>query len=125
MRTLSIADAHRWNNRYIEEKEFWWNIPPKQFLINNVSLLPSSGQILDAASGVSTSGSFLAQKGFTVYSLDISFEGLKMAQEKFRKSGSKFLGAVVDLSTFQLPESYFDVILNFCFLDTRRKRLKR
>jgi SAM-dependent methyltransferase len=114
---LSLADAHRWNIRYADEKHFWRKIPPKQLLLDYEYLLPSSGRVLDAAAGVGAPGKFLANKGFTVFSFDISIEGLKMAQEEYRASGAKFLGAVVDLSTIQFSERFFDVIINFCFLD--------
>jgi SAM-dependent methyltransferase len=80
-------------------------------------LLPSSGRVLDAASGVGATGRYLAEKGFDVISLDISITGMRIAQEKYQEAGLPFHGAVIDLSDPWLPENHFNVILNFCFLE--------
>ncbi len=114
---MSLSDAFRWNTRYSNEKYVWENYPPKQLLLDYESLLPSGGLVLDAASGLGATGRYLSRKGFQVISLDISINGLRMAQEKYQDIGLPFHGAVFDLSTPWLPEDHFCVILNFCFLE--------
>lgn len=126
---MSLADAHRWNARYVQEKHNWQNRSTKQLLLDHEALLPSSGRVLDAASGVGICGKYLAKKGFSVFSLDISIEGLKLAQQSYQEEGLEFMGVVMDLSIASLPEDFFDVILNFCFLeretfDSYRKAIK-
>lgn len=114
---MGIADAHRWNIRYIQERETWLNYPPKQLVLDFEGLLPARGRVMDSASGVGATGHYLAQKGLTVVSLDISVVALKIAKQKYLETNTEFIGAVVDLADAWLPPNYFDVILNFCFLE--------
>ena len=114
---MSLAAAQLWNTRYSQEKQVWLARPPKQLLLDYEALLSASGRVLDAAAGVGASGKYLAKKRLTVFSLDISIEGLKLAQRDYQNEDVEFIGAVMDLSIANLPQNYFDVILNFCFLE--------
>jgi cyclopropane fatty-acyl-phospholipid synthase-like methyltransferase len=86
-------------------------------LLEHAHLLPKGGLALDAASGVSANGLFLARIGLQVIALDISGIALRMAVERARQEKLPFEAAVMDLSDPWLPPAYFDVIVNFRFLE--------
>jgi len=110
-------DAVRWNTRYDRERASWLARPPKELLTQHADLLPETGLALDAASGVSANGLFLARRGFHVIALDISEYALRLAVNRAREQGLCLDAAVYDLSVPWLPPGRFDVILNFHFLD--------
>jgi cyclopropane fatty-acyl-phospholipid synthase-like methyltransferase len=110
-------DARRWDNRYSVEEEAWLERKPRQLLIDHAQLLPNEGAALDAASGVSANGLFLARRGLKVIALDISEIALRMAVERARAEGLSLDAAVMDLSHPWLPPDYFDIIANFRFLE--------
>lgn len=110
-------DAVRWNARYDLERESWLARPPKELLTTHADLLPKSGLALDAASGVSANGLFLARRGLRVIALDISEYALHLAVGRAREHGLCLDAAVYDLSMPWLPPGRFDVILNFHFLE--------
>lgn len=70
---MSRGGAQRWNARYARDGEAWLRHPPKQLLLDYIHLLPPQGRVLDAASGVGSNSEFLAQKGFQVVLMDISW----------------------------------------------------
>ena len=110
-------DALRWDNRYKEEVLDWLQRKPRQLLLDHAGLLPGAGLALDAAAGVSNNGRFLARRGLRVIALDISEVALRAAMQRARREGFTLAAAVLDLSTPWLPDNYFDVILNFRFLE--------
>ena len=109
--------AARWDERYQQESDFWLEREPRELLTSYADLLPSQGRALDAASGVGINSLFLAQKGLTVYALDISEYALKLAMGRARELGMPVEAAVVDLSFPWLPDGHFDLIINFHFLE--------
>lgn len=109
--------ARRWDERYTAEREAWLERKPRQLLLEYAHLLPKGGLALDAASGVSANGLFLARIGLQVIALDISGIALRMAVERARQEKLPFEAAVMDLSDPWLPPAYFDVIVNFRFLE--------
>lgn len=126
---MSNPAAARWDERYRRETEFWLERQPRQLLIDFTHLLPNEGRALDAASGVANNGLYLAQRGLEVFTLDISEYALKLAKQRARSAKVALNAAVVDLSLPWLPEKYFDVIVNFHFLEREtfsvyRKTLK-
>jgi tellurite methyltransferase len=110
-------DAGRWDERYTAERDAWLERQPRQLLLDFADLLPGKGRALDAASGVSANGHFLARRGLTVIALDISEVALHMAVERARVEKLPLEAAVMDLSRPWLPPGYFDVIVNFRFLE--------
>jgi SAM-dependent methyltransferase len=101
----------------MQECESWLARPPKDLLTKHVDLLPEAGLALDAASGVSANGLFLARRGLHVIALDISEYALRLAVERAREQELWLAAAVYDLSAPWLPPCRFDVILNFHFLE--------
>jgi hypothetical protein len=114
---MNNPDALRWNDRYIIEGEEWLSHSPKRLLMDYIDIIPTSGIALDAAGGVVTNGLELARKGLHVVSLDISWMALHLAKQRFKAQGLYLDAAVYDLAHPWLPLNYFDVILNFHFLE--------
>ncbi len=110
-------DARRWDERYAQEKDRWLDHDPRQLLVEYAHLLPKHGLALDAASGVGVNSLFLARRGLHVIALDISEIALRLAIRQARAEGLSLSAAVYDLSSPWLPTSFFDVILNFHFLE--------
>jgi 2-polyprenyl-3-methyl-5-hydroxy-6-metoxy-1,4-benzoquinol methylase len=114
---MSPSEAENWDERYQRERDFWFERQPRQLLKSFAYLLPSEGRALDAASGMAINGLFLAQHGFKVFALDISEYALNLAVQRARSEDTIIEAAVYDLSNPWLPPAYFDVILNFHFLE--------
>lgn len=115
MTAVTHPDAQKWNKKFKEEGDAWLRNSPNPFLLSIASYLPTSGLALDVAAGVGTNGLYLAERGMHVIALDISEVGLKLARE--RAQGLQLETAVIDLASIWLPADYFDVILNFRFLE--------
>jgi tellurite methyltransferase len=114
---MSPSKAEHWDERYQRERDFWLERQPRQLLKSFANLLPSEGRALDAASGMAINGLFLAQYGLKVFALDISEYALNLAMQRARSEDTILEAAVYDLSNPWLPAGYFDVILNFHFLE--------
>jgi tellurite methyltransferase len=114
---MPYPEAERWNARYQRESDFWLEQEPRQLLTSYAHLLPSEGRALDAACGVAINALFLAQHGLRAFALDISAYALCLAKQHARDLSLDLEAAVIDLSNPWLPAKYFDVILNFHFLE--------
>lgn len=110
-------DAKRWNKRYLSECDFWSELNPSQLLIDHTHLMPSHGVALDAACGLGRNGLYLATQGLSVICLDISEIALSHLMQRLKEMGLPPSVAVYDFSNLWLPSHYFDVIINFRFLD--------
>ena len=110
-------EAERWNARYQRESCFWLEQEPRQLLTSYTHLLPAGGRALDAACGVAINALYLAQHGLRTFALDISEYALRLAKQRARNLRLELSAAVIDLSNPWLPAEYFDVILNFHFLE--------
>lgn len=113
---MSTKPKH-WDELYATNKEKWLADHPRQILIDAADLLPECGIALDAACGVGNCSVFLAQRGFKVISIDISLVALKILKERAMGMKLSIFPAAYDLSRPWLPSHYFDVILNFHFLE--------
>ena len=130
-------DALRWDERYSRETERFALRSPRHLLTSHLELLPPNALILDAACGTTSTGRYLAARGWRVIALDVSHAALGLARHKASVERSRSVGkdaspisfAVMDLIDPWLPESFFDVILNFYYLSrpiipTYRQALK-
>jgi tellurite methyltransferase len=120
-----IEDADRWNARYREDKRYSFE-RPRDFLVENSGLLPSSGLALDAAMGLGNNAGFLLERGLSVVGVDISAVGVREARQKH----PAIMAVIGDLCDFYIPPDTFDVILNFFYLQrdlfaVYKKALKR
>ncbi|MFU8771008.1 MAG: class I SAM-dependent methyltransferase [Anaerolineales bacterium] len=114
---MAHPDANRWNERYSTEVDFWTELQPSQLLKKYSHLLPIRGVALDAACGMGRNGLYLAKRGLRVISLDISETALSRLVQRFEKEGFEPAAAIYDLSNPWFPDEYFDIIINFRFLD--------
>ncbi|MBE9473402.1 MAG: class I SAM-dependent methyltransferase [Chloroflexi bacterium] len=110
-------EAQRWDARYRCESDFWLELEPRQLLTSYAHFLSAEGRALDAACGVGINACFLAQHGLRTFALDISEYALRLAKQRARNLNLALEAVVTDLSNPWLPAKYFDVILNFHFLE--------
>ncbi|MDR3574933.1 MAG: methyltransferase domain-containing protein [Anaerolineaceae bacterium] len=108
---MPTEDAIRWNSRYKEAPKKWHS-SPRSFLVENINLFPTTGRALDIAMGPGSNAGELLRHGLDVYGVDISSEAVYSAKESYPN-----LKAVIgDMTRFYIPDHYFDVILNFYYL---------
>ncbi len=108
--------ARRWNERYADGDK-WAVKEPKKLLLDHCDLLPRKGIALDVACGTGVNGILLARMGYTVISIDISSKGLALARAAYDRESLPFIAIIADMSDLWLPPLFFDVILNFSFLE--------
>ena len=113
---MSHPDALRWDDRYSHEADRYSLRGPRHLVTSHLDLLPRGGLILDAACGTTSTGRYLAARGWRVIALDVSIAALRLARIKVRNEAFPVSFAVMDLSDPWLPDAYFDVILNFYYL---------
>ena len=127
---MSHPDASFWDDRYKNDIKWQGYRPPRQLVISHLNLFPRNGLILDVASGTTSTGIHLAERGWQVIALDVSNAALRLAQSRVQEEALPVSFAVMDLMDDPwLPSDHFDVILNFYFLSrplikTYRKSLK-
>ena len=126
---MPYPDALRWDSRYSDEADWYSLRSPRHLVTSHLNLLPPNGLILDVAGGTTSTGRYLAARGWRVVVLDVSLVALQLARQISIKESLPISFAVLDLMNPWLPASHFDVILNFYFLsrplwDTYRKALK-
>lgn len=114
---MTHPDAKRWNARYAADAEVWLERQPRQLLLDYTHRLPKHGIALDSAAGVGNNGAFLARHGLNVIALDISLIGLQLARKRALAESLHLFAAVCDLAHLWLPADYFDLIINFHFLE--------
>jgi SAM-dependent methyltransferase len=111
------ADQKRWDKRF-RGKEFAFGKEANPFLRRHIRLLPK-GKALDIAAGEGRNAVFLAQHGFDVDAVDISERGLRKARKLAKEMGGKIHTVLVDINTYQIGKSQYDLIANFYFLNRR------
>lgn len=104
-------DLLRWDERYQQARYNTFD-QPRQFLIDHSELLPKAGIALDAAMGLGGNAGYLIDRGLSVIGIDISAVAVKRAKNQF----PHIMAVQADLNHFFLPKAYFDVILNFFYL---------
>jgi len=109
---MSHQDASRWDARYLGEARFASYAEARSFLVENASLLPSSGLALDVAMGLGGNAAFLLERGLEVIGVDISWVALRQAKRRL----PRLQAVLADLNHFHLPPGAFGLILNFYYL---------
>jgi tellurite methyltransferase len=109
-------DSIKWNALYNSDPKRSEPQTAHALLKSHIDLLPAHGLALDIACGTSSTGRYLASRKWRVIGLDVAVNALRMAQGQARKDALSISFAVLDLSDPWLPESTFDVILDFYFL---------
>ncbi len=77
---MQHPDALRWNERYLGETERWALRNPRPLVTSHLDLLPRDGLILDAACGTTSTGRYLAARGWRVIAVDVSLTALQLAR---------------------------------------------
>lgn len=108
---MPAEDALRWDARYREEERESFE-RPRPFLIDHADLLPKEGNALDIAMGLGGNAGFLLNKGLAVIGVDISRVAVRRAKSRY----PGLSGIIADANRFFFPDHYFDVILNFYYL---------
>ena len=116
---MSHFDREKWDQRYADSKDRLHH--SAHALLKQVAPPAHPGcRALELACGLGHSAIWLAEQGYTVDAIDISFEALHRAHaEVLRRdlSGVTFIAA--DLDHFPLPCYAYDVVCGFRFLDRR------
>jgi SAM-dependent methyltransferase len=112
-------DANDWNERYAEH-DLVWGAAPNRWVEQETRDLPP-GRAIDLASGEGRNAIWLAGRGWRVQGVDFSEAGLaraaQLAEEAGRQRGAPLdvTWAVADVTTLELPEDGFDLVL-VCYL---------
>ncbi len=112
---MSEETARFWDERYRREEA----VPeqgPAGFLIENVSLLPPSGRVLDVAMGSGRNALYLASLGYEITGVDISPVAVARCRTAAEARGLHIEAVCADLETSALPDGPFDIVLNFYYL---------
>ena len=108
---MTQKDRHKWNTRYRKNT----TIPRVRPIIERFYHLAKKGKVLDLAAGLGANSLFLAKKGFTVFTIDISDIALLPLSHRH----SNLFPICIDLDTWDIPSNFFDLILNIRFLKRR------
>lgn len=108
---MNRQESEKWDDRYRSSRH---NLKkPREFLKENLNLLPDHGWALDVAMGEGHNANLLQQKGMNVLGVDFS----RVALENAKMNYPKINAVMADLPQISLRASSLDVILNFWFLD--------
>ncbi len=109
-------DREKWNRRYSGKTI---DLPePDPFLIAHQEYL-GSGRALDLACGTGGNAIFLANHGYRVDAVDISWHALSQLQAIVRSRGLHVRCILTDLDYFPLPAARYDLVVVFYFYDPR------
>lgn len=112
-------DQSKWNTKYSTAGEVIPQ-PPALFLSHCadmvLDMLPKQPSVLDLAAGEGRNALFLSSRGCIVDAVDISLEGLQRAKIRAEAQNLSLRPINADLDHFPMPESQYDLILNFFFL---------
>ena len=108
---MSIDDRIRWDQRYRYPKREPSN-HARQLLMDHFDLLPREGIVLEVAMGIGQNAKPLLEHGLKVIGVDISL----VAVQKAKQTYPNLMATVADLNHLYFPSNYFDVVLNFYYL---------
>lgn len=115
MEYFSSSPRRRWDERYAtfapEERQ-----EPTPFVTACLPHLPQYGWALDVAAGAGRHSLALARHGLHVDAVDISCQGLRLAQQRAREAGLPIHFIVADLERPWLPRRKYDALLVSFFL---------
>ena len=110
------ADREKWNQRYAGTAS---ELPePDPFLVAHQECL-GTGRALDLACGTGGNAIFLAEHGYRVDAVDISWNALSQLQAQTRTRALPVRCIVADLDDFPLPTARYDLVIVFYFYDPR------
>jgi tellurite methyltransferase len=106
------TDREKWDLRYSKETRAF--PAPDEFLDSHASIL-TSGRALDLACGRGGNAIFLAERGYSVDAVDISFEALHPLQIEAARRGLDIRCLVADLDYYSPTENSYDLVIVFYF----------
>jgi len=109
-------DIDRWNAKY-GARERSRLLEPDPLLLEYRHLLGNHGLCIDVAGGTGDNGLYLERLGYHSIIVDGSEPGLRLCRYKALENGLEPMLVVADLDRFVLPESTFDVVLVFRYLN--------
>ncbi|MFN8454027.1 MAG: methyltransferase domain-containing protein [Anaerolineae bacterium] len=109
------SPRRRWDERYanFSSKD---RRQPTAFVRAYLPQLPQQGHALDVAAGAGRHSLALARHGLRVDAIDISAQGLSLAQQRAQEAGAAIHFIVADVERPWLPHRAYDVILVSYFL---------
>jgi tellurite methyltransferase len=113
---MALGDRARWDEKHAAEHA---TQKPSSFLkeIFEAGSWPlPQGQALDIATGTGRNAIFLTERGFQVVGIDISPVGLEMARRTAQEKSLAIDWQEADLERIELPKGYYDLVLNFNYL---------
>lgn len=121
---MSSSDRERWNNKYLQ-REPLTSTTPDEWLVEAVDTIEATAdseqrRAVDIACGTGQNAVWLAQRGWQVDGVDISPEGLRLAQEAAVASGCDVNWIAADLDDWVPDAGVYDLVLVFRFLDRAR-----
>jgi SAM-dependent methyltransferase len=115
---MAADDRERWNQRWRARANAVHD-EPSPWLVSLAPLLPQRGRALDVAGGAGRHAVWLARRGLDVTLVDISDEGLALAESAARAAAVPLttVRADLDLDPDALPPGPWDLIICFLYLD--------
>jgi SAM-dependent methyltransferase len=120
---LSNADPQFWDQRY-EKKDFAYGQEPNVFLKERAPLASAMAQALSLADGEGRNGTYLAQLGYKVTSIDFSPAAKIKALSLAKQKSVDLDYHLMDLNQYHLQTNQWDLIASIFYqpLSTVRKR---
>lgn len=109
-------DIDRWNAKYADRPPSG-SIEPDPLLVEHRRLLAAGGLCIDLAGGTGNNGLYAAQLGYRCIIVDGSEAGLRLCRQKAEANGLEPILVAADLDRLSLPESTFDLVLMFHYLN--------
>jgi len=109
-----VVTEKTWDERHDQDCDS--SKDPAQFLKENVYRLPR-GKALDVAMGTGRNAIFLAAHGYEVDGIDFSEVAVDKVRSFAQKESLSIHATQADLSSYQIAEETYEVILNFYFLE--------
>jgi len=104
-----LSEYERWEGRY-GVPEYLFGTKPNYFLASCKPLLPAAGKALAVADGEGRNGTWLAEQGLDVLSIDFSPAAQQKALALAKKRGVTIAFERADVHAWRYPEAAFDVV---------------
>ncbi len=105
----------RWDTRYADTD--YAELQPSRALLENSHLIPQHGSALDLACGMGANALYLAQRGLTTTTWDLSPVAIAALNNRAITEGLALNAEVRDLSIEPIPADAFDLICVTNFLE--------
>lgn len=110
-----MQDKTKWDDRYTSDSAFK---DAAALLRENAHLL-KGGKALDVAMGTGSNAVLLAKHGFEVEGVDISSVAVNSVRQHAEKNRLAITAIEADLTSYQIQQHAFDVIIDFYYLDRK------